>query len=104
MIAMERGRKVRGVLSALTLVGVVGTVSPALAQNATKKAAGRTAVPAQTPAPAAPPSQPVYDPTKPGQLQVKAVALPVNPTDPIAIINNDVITRQQLADECVVRK
>ena len=30
--------------------------------------------------------------------------MPVNPTDPIAVINNEVITRQQLADECVARK
>jgi foldase protein PrsA len=30
--------------------------------------------------------------------------IPVNPTDPIIIINGQVITRQQLADECVARK
>ena len=32
------------------------------------------------------------------------MAIPVNPTDPIGIMNNEVITRQQLADECVARK
>jgi foldase protein PrsA len=31
-------------------------------------------------------------------------AIPVNPTDPIAIVNKQVISRQQLADECVARK
>jgi foldase protein PrsA len=35
---------------------------------------------------------------------VKPVALPVNPSDPIAIINNQPITRQQLADECVAKE
>ena len=30
--------------------------------------------------------------------------IPVNPTDPIAIVNGQVITRQQLADECVARE
>ena len=31
-------------------------------------------------------------------------AIPVNPTDAIATVNGEVITRQQLADECVARK
>lgn len=35
---------------------------------------------------------------------VKLTAIPVNPTDPIAIVNNQVISRQQLADECVARE
>ena len=35
---------------------------------------------------------------------VKVTAIPVNPTDPIAIVNNQVITRQQLSDECVARR
>ena len=30
--------------------------------------------------------------------------IPVNPTDPIAIVNGEVISRQQLADECVARR
>ncbi len=30
--------------------------------------------------------------------------MPVSPTDPIAVVNNQVITRQQLADECVARE
>ncbi len=35
-------------------------------------------------------------------LQMKRV--PVNPSDPIAIVNNQSITRQQLADECVAKE
>lgn len=35
---------------------------------------------------------------------VKQVALPVNPSDPIAIVNNQAITRLQLADECVAKE
>ncbi len=38
------------------------------------------------------------------KIQSKAVAVPVNPRDPIAIINGQAITRQQLADECVARE
>jgi hypothetical protein len=30
--------------------------------------------------------------------------IPVNPADPIAVVNGQVITRQQLADECVARE
>ena len=30
--------------------------------------------------------------------------IPVNPTDPVAVVNGEVITRQQLSDECVARK
>jgi len=37
-------------------------------------------------------------------FQLKAVAIPVNPSEPIAKVNGEVITRQQLADECVARK
>jgi foldase protein PrsA len=50
------------------------------------------------------------EPAKPVRLDqinvpgVQMTAIPVNPTDPIAIVNNQVISRQQLADECVARK
>ncbi len=42
----------------------------------------------------------------PRQEQPKLVpaAVPVNPTDAIAIVNGEPITRGQLADECIVRK
>ncbi len=35
---------------------------------------------------------------------LKATQIPVNPTDAIIIVNGQIITRQQLADECVARK
>ena len=35
---------------------------------------------------------------------VKQTRVPVNPSDPIAIVNNQIISRQQLADECVARE
>ena len=35
---------------------------------------------------------------------VQPAAIPVNPSDPIAIVNGQIISRQQLADECVARK
>jgi foldase protein PrsA len=35
---------------------------------------------------------------------VKVKSLPVNPSDPIAIVNKQAITRQQLAEECVAKE
>jgi parvulin-like peptidyl-prolyl isomerase len=35
---------------------------------------------------------------------VQPTAIPVNPGDPIALVNGQAISRQQLADECVARK
>jgi foldase protein PrsA len=37
-------------------------------------------------------------------VKLVPVEVPVNPTDPVAIVNREVITRQQLADEAVARK
>jgi foldase protein PrsA len=94
MIAKERGAQVRGGLLALALMGAVGS-SPALAQGSNR---GRNTAqaPAQAPAQAQAAQQP--------KARLVPAAIPVNPTDPIAIINGEVITRAQLADECVARK
>ncbi len=106
MIAKERGLKARGVLSSLTLLGLFGSTCHAqlAPQGASRGASakGRTAIAV----PAAPktPAQQEYDPTRPGQLQLTKTAIPVNPSDPIAVINGEIISRQQLADECVARK
>jgi foldase protein PrsA len=89
MIAKERGRIFLGALTALTLVGVFGTTS-GLAQDQKKVRA-----PAK---PAASSNQPAATP------KLELTAIPVNPTDPICIINNQVISREQLAHECIVRK
>jgi hypothetical protein len=96
MIAMERGRRTKGIVVALAASGVMGTwLDSALAQSPSKARRAATTSPA--------PSQPArVDPAAVPKLEMKA--LPVNPTDAIATINGEVITRQQLADECVARK
>jgi foldase protein PrsA len=98
MIAKERGRDARRVLFALALMGSVGT-APAMAQS--RSLAGRAPAAAANPAPAQGqgPAQ-----AQGGRPYLKLEAIPVNPSDPIAIINGETITRSQLADECVVRK
>ena len=53
------------------------------------------------------PQEETRQPVRLDQLNVPGVqvtAIPVNPSDPIAIVNNQIISRQQLADECVARK
>ncbi len=96
MIAMERGRRTKGIVVALAASGVLGTwLDSALAQSPSKARRAATTSPV--------PSQPArVDPAGVPKLELKA--LPVNPTDAIATINGEVITRQQLADECVARK
>ena len=96
MIAMERGRRTKGFVVALAASGVMGIwLDSAPAQSPSK--ARRAA--ASSPAPS-PPAR--VDPAGVPKLEMKA--LPVNPTDAIATINGEAITRQQLADECVARK
>jgi foldase protein PrsA len=84
---------------ALAAVGVWGA-EPAWAQRlfrSSRPAAAGDARPAQD---QPPPAQPAAQDAP----QLKVTAIPVNPTDPIALINGEVITRRQLADECVARK
>ncbi|MEA2632942.1 MAG: hypothetical protein QOE66_3161 [Chloroflexota bacterium] len=106
MIAMDRGRKIQGMVFALATLGALES-GPAWAQSSRtapatpgrqKNAAAPAAAPAMTPAQA--PSA-AFQQDTPG---LKLTAIPVNPTDAIAIINGESITRQQLADECVIRK
>ena len=98
MIAKERGSNVLGALAALTLMGAFG-VNAARSQDQGGARGGRK--PVTNPGATAAPAQNAAAAPLP-RLEQKAI--PVNPTDPIAIINNEVITRQQLANECVVRK
>ena len=100
MIAKD-GRPVRGVLFALAVMGGVEGTSTARAQSQIQipfggKAAARSG--AKSAATDAAAQAPVATPA------LKLEAIPVNPTDPICFINNEVITRAQLANECVVRK
>ena len=100
MIAKDCGRKVVGVLIALAL-WVAADARPALAQLSILRNRGAAAT---APAPASAPAENQAQPSTPPLPQLKLTAIPVNPTDPIAIINGEVITRAQLADECVTRK
>ncbi len=104
MIAMERGRKIHGmVLITLAVVGALGMESARVeAQVLQRKSQASPARP-KADAPAAQVQTPsaAYQKDTSG---LQLTAIPVNPTDPIATVNGKVITRQQLADECVARK
>ena len=90
MIALNRGRKVALCLVAAATLGAL-TVQSARAQRP-----GRAST--TPPTPTQPPAQ-VGDAPR-----LQEVRVPTNTTDPIALVNGEVITRQQLADECVARK
>lgn len=104
-IAMDRGRNSRLVGIGLAVLAMTG--SP----RAEAQQAGDPRLQVPPPPPRAEGAKPrtggkLVDmrsafPDVPG---VKQVVLPVNPSDPIAIINNQVVTRQQLADECVAKE
>ncbi len=92
MIAMARRRK----LACLLLVSAVaGPIGPRVASAQLSRLRPAASQPAPAPAaPAAPTEGPSF----------KEVRIPANPTDPIATVNGEHITRQQLADECVARE
>ena len=104
MIAQECGRRTLGWLLGISVAGFLAA-GPAQGQQQQRSLFGgsRTAAPKAEDNPAAdtPQSIRLDQINVPG---VKVTAIPVNPTDPIAIINNQVISRQQLADECVARR
>ena len=89
MIALTRGRKV-----AACLVASATLASLAAPTTLAQQRLGRPSASAQ---PAAPPAAG----EKP---QLTEVRIPTNPTDAIAVVNGEAITRQQLADECVARE
>ena len=103
MIAMDRGREMRLLASALIFVVLLGT-RPAQAQQPGQDKyqvpppASRITAPAPK---ATPKTKHLSEIDVPG-LQITAI--PVNPGDAIIKVNNQIITRQQLADECVARK
>jgi foldase protein PrsA len=107
MIATQRGRKTLGWVLGSALAIMLAT-EPALAQQRRSLFGGsKAAAPKANESDAAAPAQTPAQPTRLDQMTHQPftpTAVPVNPTDPIAIINNQVITRQQLADECVARK
>lgn len=85
---------------------LVLTVSLAVAANATAqlgRPAGKGTKPPASSATATT-STSAPESTQESKGQSRLVRIPVNPNDPVAIVNNEVITRQQLSDECVARK
>ena len=104
MIAKDRGREVRYCGWVLGLA-VMMAACPAWGQQDDTQ---RFQVPPPAPRVGDPKAKPtaktkvhLNDINVPG---LKATPIPVNPTDAIIIVNGQVITRQQLADECVARK
>jgi hypothetical protein len=91
MIALIRGRKIAlGMVASASLV----TIGAHLAHSQTPQKPGR----ASTTTPSSAPANPGESP------RLQEVRVPINASDPIAIVNGQIITRQQLADECVARK
>jgi len=103
MIAKDRGRKLRW-LGFVLVVVVIVSASPARAQQDSQQ---RFQVPPPAPRTAAPGSKKAAVPKNLSEIDVPGLQptmIPVNPTDPIAIVNGQIISRQQLADECVARE
>ena len=102
MIAMDRGRG----FGARDRPGRPGGDRDAGPRGRSKAPVSQTRSPRRPPA-AAPTPQRRAAPSRYSEGHVRHCncrAIPVNPTDPIAIVNGQAITRQQLADECVARK
>jgi PPIC-type PPIASE domain len=105
MIAKDCGRRKMMLVLGFVLVGLAAA-APSHAQQPLRSLFGgskKNTVAREDKTESSPPAQP-------GRLDqlnvppVKLTAIPVNPTDPIAIVNNQIISRQQLADECVARE
>jgi len=94
MSAGTRGRGTKAVVVALAAAGFFGSegVQAQFLKPGKREASSK-------PAPAAPANNAQAEAPK-----AILTAIPVNPTDAIATINGEAITRQQLADECVARK
>ncbi|MGP0064182.1 MAG: parvulin peptidyl-prolyl isomerase [Isosphaeraceae bacterium] len=99
MIAKDRGRKLR--LVGLSLV-VLAVAAAGLARAQQGGQGFAKTPPAQ--------NNPTMDPQQVKDLRqinvpgVQQTRVPVSPSDPIAIVNNQIISRQLLADECVARE
>jgi parvulin-like peptidyl-prolyl isomerase len=99
MIAKDRGRGLWLFRFVLAVVAIAA-VYPSRAQESTQS---KLQVPPPAPNTKADPRYKVNvkDIDVPGLTQTKIM---VNPGDPIAIVNGQIITRQQLADECVAKE
>lgn len=96
---MDRRRRVGGIVAASAVAAVLTAVAPALGQGLLNRIARKdaTAPPAQAP----PAPAPAADAS---QIQIQEERRLVNPNEPIALVNGEPITRDQLATECVARK
>ncbi|GIW86636.1 MAG: hypothetical protein KatS3mg108_0960 [Isosphaeraceae bacterium] len=87
-------------VGAVGLLGLAGRTEAQLIKGSKPPAAAKAAAPAG----AAAAGSGNAAATAPPVGQARLMRVPVNPSDPVAIVNNEVITRQQLADEAVARK
>ena len=103
MIARDRGRGWRRMVVVAAALGAAGGSSILMAQQpqaGPRGAYGPGQAQAQQPAAA----EPKIRVQRQEQPRLVPTAIPVNPTDAIAMVNGEPITRGQLADECIVRK
>jgi parvulin-like peptidyl-prolyl isomerase len=105
MIAKDRGRGLVLVGFAVAFVATAMTWQAWAQQDATQQYRLPPAAPNRQ-------ANTTYQPNVKGKVNVndinvpglKPARIPVNPSDPIANVNNQPITRQQLADECLARE
>jgi parvulin-like peptidyl-prolyl isomerase len=103
MIAMDRGRKIRlvgVVLAAALFVGLSAAQAPQDGQEKYQVPPPAPRITSPAPKTAGGPKH-LRDIDMPG---LTVTQIPVNPSDAILKINGQIITRQQLADECVARE
>jgi foldase protein PrsA len=99
MIAKDRVRRIGGLVVALAaVVALAGREAGAQNSKGPRPIKAGAEADPRAAAAAANPIKPVDYP----MLVPKAI--PANPTDPVAVINGEAITRQQLSDECVARR
>jgi hypothetical protein len=89
MFAWNRGRKLATCLVASAVIGGLATQWASAQQRPGRSSTN-------------PPPSTKNEPVGNG-ARLEEVRIPANANDPIAIINGEVVTRQQLADECVAR-
>jgi parvulin-like peptidyl-prolyl isomerase len=99
MIARDYGRGWRRMLIVAAALGGSSLVLAQQPQVGGRGAGGPAQAQAQQPA-----AEPKVRLPQGEQPRLVKTAVPVNPTDAIALVNGEPITRAQLADECIVRK
>ncbi len=105
MIAKDRGRKLRKIGFGLVVLTIAATRQAQAQQGADSQY--KIPPPAPRGSTASPDRPPEDAPKNLSQIKVpplQQTRVPVSPSDPIAVVNKQVITRQQLADECVARE